>query len=145
MKFWFITIRKTRCPVFISHYERVHRNLNRFFKEDNVELHYEPEMGLHIHALISYPRNVTKKFILQEMIKEKHGWYVNVQEANNVAAVHCYINKFNKGNRFAETELINEEQRLEAEHDAFMRRTLDGSNSDVIELETVPVYIKINI
>lgn len=95
MKFYAITLSKTRYPNTISWYEERFESLFELLSEDaSLEWHYEKDKGLHAHAMVS----TSKKLYINDIRKllGKYGYsieYRDLEEQKDQLDWLSYIRK----------------------------------------------------
>lgn len=92
MYYYELTIRKTAHPVWIVDYEDFFKQFKVKYNFATVEYAYEPERGLHSHALVTSPRR-----IYVNRFHPGFGWNLSFTTVRNRFAWDNYMAKqFNK-------------------------------------------------
>lgn len=143
MYYYCLTLRKTRKPVYVSHYDEKLLKLHGL-SYVTVHSHYESEKGLHFHAMIESQRKLYVKTLLK-LMDIQWGWSVRFEECKFYDIWHEYCIK----NAKLESDLLDLEMAKEledatlSEHDSGLTQ-YDGespeeilTDPDLIEMENL--------
>lgn len=125
------TLRKNSHPVWIVDYDQHITKLKEKYKDIEIDYHFEPEHGLHIHGMIRSPKTMH--------IRQIHpgvGWNLDFGRVRSELAWTIYTSK----HRGHETTLINDEYRRYNEYADYFQTTL--TDDDCPDDYDLPEYYK---
>lgn len=125
------TLRRNANPVWIVHYDDHMTKLKDKYKDIEIDYHFEPEHGLHIHGMIRSPKTIHIR-----QIHPGAGWNLDFGRVRSELAWTIYTSK----HRSHETTLINDEYRLYNEYVDYQRTLADHDYPD--DHDPDPEYYK---